>query len=377
MSNKPFDREVINQLERPLSSDVNMVQGYAQQALVEALLRMYSGTQLIGGTGALGTSQGQVLPTVGNAAFIGSGFRPRSVGAMQVSLEAGLGFFNDNTPATSVGGISGVNDQEVLKPLVLSANELINVPAADPSNPRIDLIEVKLGRAFTDATTRDVFNPSAAAFQPSTVNKTLTYALNGTSTINGAGAINYKTGTPAGSPTGPAVDAGYAVVGYVFVPASAATLGATSMIDSRKLFVPSGILKAALTVQAGVTTTRPVGFMNSLSVQPGVDATVVPGGVSTATVTMLMLAGDASFSQYRSTAVVAGVLGPTGVAYGAQPTVTTNYKLTSADVLAMATANPPVLAAVNQPAVRVDFLLSAAGGANVMQNFPVDLSLGY
>src|SRR5258708_79129 len=181
MGGKPFDRQVINLLERAISLDTNEVGSYADLALREYVLNNYA-SRSSGGSDARTTQ-----PTVGSAQFLGSGFRVRALGspAMQVTLDPGLGFFNDNLSPTSLGGIGGIDDVSVLKPLSLTALETINVPAADPTNARIDIIEVQVDRRTTDATLRDVLNPVSGTFTPTSVNKTLTYNQNGRSTVNG------------------------------------------------------------------------------------------------------------------------------------------------------------------------------------------------
>jgi hypothetical protein len=170
MADKPFDREVINVRERPLSSDVDLIGSYADQAIRETLRQIYSKR----------TSFSDPTNVPSPSGFIGSAFAPRAaaVPAMTVTVKAGLGFIDNpaDVPFT-VGGVSGVNDLSPFKPLTLTADEVITVPAADPVNPRIDIIEVQYDRRLQDASSRDILNPITGIFAPGAVNKTLSFNL--------------------------------------------------------------------------------------------------------------------------------------------------------------------------------------------------------
>lgn len=284
MSGKPFDREVINSRERPLSSDVNEIGSYADLALRETLLNIYSSRL------SVSSDSRSIQPPSGFLAFIGSAFKVRSATGMQVTLDAGLGFVNDNTPIASFGGIGGVDDLSLIKPLSLTATETISVPAADLSNPRWDIIEVQTDRRYTDATSRDIFNPSAAAFQPGVVNKTLSYNQNGRSTVNGIGSINYKTGTPASSPVAPAADIGYVPIARVFVPANSTQVGATACMDLRRMMFPGGHMRVAGTIKIGSAAAS----IGMLEAPPGVE---VGAYLFNNQLTLVMKAGDSN--QFR------------------------------------------------------------------------------
>lgn len=362
MSNKPFDRIVENLLERPLSSDNNQGQTAWATAIVDLLYRQYASRTTIFNDVA------NPNPPVGAAAFVNAGFKVRgSAVAMTVSLDQGLGFFNDNITTLNLGNVSGVNDNEVIKPLVLTLNETINVPAADPSNPRIDIVEVQSGRQFTDATSRDVFNPSAAAFQPNSVNKTLTYACNGRSTVNGAGPINYKTGTPAGSPVAPAADSGYSVIARVWVNANASAIGSTGIMDLRRMLFNGGILEASAEVDFG-SAGGGVPTLHSIQAPPGIEMTAIYNGT---TLQAIAKVGDAN--------ALSGVGGINGIVVrdinlasaglGVTSTVANGPIVTSATASAAvcataAAANPSMLLQVGQPYLVIPLLagFSAVNG---------------
>lgn len=281
MSNQPFDEEVINVRERPLSSDLNLASSYSALSLQETSAQMYAQRA------SFQSTQSNPMVPVGGASFIGSAFacRPFSPAGMIVQLDPGLGFFNDNTPSTAIGEISGLNDPSIFKPLSLSATEQINVPASDPTNARIDIVEVLVsnagGRRLTDSSSRDVLDPTTGTFIPAAVFKTLSYNLNGTSTINGIGPINYKTGTPAGSPVAPVADAGYVKIAEITVAAGATSLAGTTIRDFRVPMFPGGygLLQGTLAISGGATSAQ---LESGLAVPPGMCAAATYAGVPNA-----------------------------------------------------------------------------------------------
>lgn len=231
VAGNPFDREVINTRERPLSSDVNLVGSYADQA-VKYFLEQHYGRRT---STTDPTSQGA------GTGFIGDALRPRAASspAMTVELAAGLGFIDDAALiASSVGGVSGVDDLSRLRTLVLTATETLVVPAADPTNPRIDIIEVAARQDLADSTSRHILNPSTGVFAPSNVFKTLTHVLDGQTGTVAAGSdsvtpIGYKTGTPAGSPSAPATTTGYVKIAEVLVGAAVSSIDNDVIKDLR------------------------------------------------------------------------------------------------------------------------------------------------
>lgn len=227
MSNQPFDLEVIQPRERPLSSDIDLISSYGAAALKELMSQ-------------LGASQSGPMVPPGCAGFLGTGFQPAFGTGLTITLQPGLGFINNGNPVFGVGGIAGLNDLGNYRTLSLTALETITVPAANPANGRYDIIEVSNAALLTDTTSRDVLDTTTGIFVPSPLAKTLTFNCNGRSTVNGTGPINYKTGTPAGSPTPPNADPGYVIIGQVYVPAAASSLNNGSVTDFRRLIYPGG-----------------------------------------------------------------------------------------------------------------------------------------
>lgn len=272
MANNPFDREVINAMERPLSTDHNTEFSYADYALRYFLMQLYSMR-----AGPVNDVAVPIPTAAGGANFLGAGYKVRPVGsgAMQVQLDPGLGFYNDGATATfALGGVVGVNDLAVVKPLVLSAKETIAVPTANAVNPRIDIIEVTLDRYLTDPSSRDIFNPTATQFLPNLVNKTISYSQAGRSTVNASGSINYKTGTPAATPVAPAVDPGYVKIAEIDVRAGVTAVRALDIRDYRLMASPGGRIPFSFRV----TTSRVagVGFSGTF---PAISRAMIPPGM--------------------------------------------------------------------------------------------------
>jgi len=139
MANNPFDRVIINSRERPVSSDINQA-----QSQIDRTLRFYL-DQFFGSRASF-TDPKAGTPING---FIGNGFRAEqdNPAGLTVVVPLGLGFKTDaaDTPS-AIGGIPGVDDLSRYKPLLLLSDATIATPAPDPTNPRIDIIEVNINR---------------------------------------------------------------------------------------------------------------------------------------------------------------------------------------------------------------------------------------
>lgn len=258
MAFNTFDREVINPLEKGLSSDIDMGSSYYDQEIRNLLAQFCQLRDPTLSTGAgLGSYTG----------FVANGFRvrPTSPASMDVTISPGFGFFyttTDNTAA--VGGIQGVFDQSDLKPMVLGAAQTLSVPANASGNPRIDIIQVKYNRQLTDPTNRLVWDNGTQQFVTGLVNKTLSWTLDGqTSYYPGTTAIVYKQGTPAGSPVAPSVDAGYVGIAQIYVAHGATSIAADRIADYRPLWFADGTFSVSIVmngnVGAGATVLAPAG----------------------------------------------------------------------------------------------------------------------
>lgn len=185
---------IFNDGEEAVQEDYNAAQHLAEQALQEALYNLY----------------GQA-----SSGFVASGFKVSADAGMDVEMAAGLGFYYDSSEADA--------DQALFKPMRSTAVRAITVPTANVSNPRIDLVCVAPARIEGEPAERSYMDEGTEAITPEDLNKRddETYAY------------QYVTGTPAGSPSAPAVPAGYVAVAQIDVAAAAASITASDITDLR------------------------------------------------------------------------------------------------------------------------------------------------
>jgi hypothetical protein len=259
MPDKPFDQTIINPRERPLSSDINQLQSQLYYALRTVLLNWTRGEA--------------GYPT----GFLGDGFRLYAAGGMTVGVTAGVGFQRvAGSGALDIGGVVGLNDLSELKPLLLSAAPTFTVPTPDATHPRYDIVEVKYDRRVENPLSRDILNIVTGQFSPTLVPKTLSFLLDGLTSTNGSSPINYKTGTPAASPTLPTTTAGYVRLGHVYVPAGAASITSENIADRRPLLQPDGQLVASWSCQITTSVNPPTIGNVSIIAPPGVEIVLAP-----------------------------------------------------------------------------------------------------
>ena len=323
MAMKPFDRRVIRTRERPLSTDLNELATWLHYSLTETLDQMASRREV----SFLTDAPGSLGPYT---CFMGDGFRVKATvgagGSREIKVSKGLGFWVDAADTTSGIGsgdsppLTGVDDARRYRPLVLDADQAITVPTGDGTHPRIDIIEVKLARRQADSLSRQILNTTTGQFDPTAVNKTLTFSFDGQLDTNGTGAgtayINLKTGTPAAVPTAPTVTAGYVKIAEIDMAQSAsevvdakATAPHNTIRDQRLIFAPHGQLSVA--GAAGVSFATAQVTSHSVMLPPGCKAAmyrfdtgkyrvvVVAGGDAafaalSARVNMLVTAADAA-----------------------------------------------------------------------------------
>lgn len=234
MANGPFDRTIINLRERALSSDINQEASQVDYSLRFALEHMFAKSS--------GFTSG----------FVGNSYRvvQNSPVGMSVLVSPGLGFINSpaDTPA-AIGGVVGLDDLAVVKPLVLNAPQVFVVPPNASGNPRIDIIEVKVDRRADNPSSRLIFDPATEAFVAGSVNKTLAFSHDGrTGTVatpaSSTAGLSYKTGTPAGVPVAPPVTAGYLKIAEINVASGAVSITSTELVDRRVIHAPGGVVRA-------------------------------------------------------------------------------------------------------------------------------------
>lgn len=116
------------------------------------------------------------------------------------------------TPGTlfqKIGAASG--SDSTLLAFTFDGTEFVTIANGDPSNPRIDIVEMKLELIDTlDTASRDVEDAVTDAPSSQTVNTTHRVQM----------TLQVKAGTPAATPTFPAVDAGFVPICAVMVGAN-------------------------------------------------------------------------------------------------------------------------------------------------------------
>jgi hypothetical protein len=130
-----------------------------------------------------------------------------------------------------------ITDQDLSQYTLGKVASLTNVPltAADPANPRVDLIYAIPTALNTDSATRNVLTLPSRVVTPTSVNKTVTASA----------TVGVVTGTPAVNPLAPALPAGAIALWYVFVPAAAVgPLTDNELADARVPLNPSAISRS-------------------------------------------------------------------------------------------------------------------------------------
>lgn len=337
MANNPWDQVILNVRERPLSTDMNQQWSQSTRSLREVLKYLF------------GRRTANANPTLAAAdGFLGDSFRvgPESPASMNIVVRAGYGFQNNGSDVpAAISSITGLDDRSSYKPLVLNAAQIIAVPTADPTDPRIDIVEVAYDRYTTDSSSRDVLDTGTGQFVATLVSKTLAFLQDGRTSVNGAAKINYKTGTPAVSPAAPSTTAGYIKIAEVRVDALATSIAENKITDLRKMLFPGGIGMASGTVTMPATGVSLLPTLSNLQAPPGVD--VIARGVA--------VAGSQVEIAVRAGAQVAGFTPQASLLYlvtgsefrHAAITVTSSAVATSGDATAYADA------AVSAPVTQV------------------------
>lgn len=316
MANKPFDQRVINPLERPTSSDLNIAQSQLNlggRALMRQLLQQ---NFLVLATGALGESF-FVEKTTGNRNF---------------KIKRGVGFNNtpyNPTTDDNVGGIMGVSDPLEYRMVTVQsdAGVAISVPAAPSAGQcRRDTISIRCSNPSTemldDYGDTDIYDPVVGKFNAVSQPKTFSYDISDANvriinydelgTITPEDRVVYITGQVV-SYTGPdsllsapvAVPATtYLRIAIINVVGGALAVAQSDVVDFRRLVSPQGnlVVSGSATIGSvgvdpgarleGVTLKTPPGIKAQIwKVNPGVSnsyALVVygPRNVTTASLTL-------------------------------------------------------------------------------------------
>ena len=297
-----FNQPIFNTRERPMTDLLNLgVSTVAQREMLQMLSR-FRGANLTTGAGSANAS-GAVSPS----GFYGDSFLPYLVGSFKVGVTSGIGYYYDPTTVTSaVDGISGLDDSTSFKPIVLGSDAEFDIPLADPTNARIDIIEVRVERARTNNGGRDVLDALTGDFLPDSLATTLNWAVDGSVAVTLASAstaaLSYRRGAASVSPVAPTASPGYVALAYVKVAAGATAITADDVLDWRPIDL--GYNGLDIVVQATYVGGATGGLASYyVSAPPGIQVDVTDDGVN-ASFTVVISSGD----PFRYTAVPCGAV---------------------------------------------------------------------
>ena len=227
-----FRRVLIPVRQRPSSADLNALQ-WRQHAT-----DLISAGATFGQNYASSTMLADRSRAYGARGFSGGGFRIEldpTAPPFGVRLQPGFAYNRSGGPTTTTNidsnqGADWEAQSRWAIPLALSAYQQFTVPAPPGvGNSRIDIIEVRADYLANDPQTVGIFNTGTEVFNPTVLNKSLTWDLYGrTGTVNApnpsTACISYVVGqTVAGGIAGatePSVTPGYLQVARINLDAS-------------------------------------------------------------------------------------------------------------------------------------------------------------
>lgn len=148
--------------------------------------------------------------------FFQDSFFTDYIDATHVSVRAGIGVQNDGTQ---------ISPETTRRLLYRSASATLVLSAADPTNPRKDIVVVKHNRATTLSQSRQVKDFITNIVAPQTLVVETDWLAD----------LLVVAGTPAPSPSEPAVPSGYIKIAVVTVPAVTGPTSQSNIADSRVL----------------------------------------------------------------------------------------------------------------------------------------------
>lgn len=243
--------------QRPSSRDLNYMQ-WLQQASDLAAAGTAYGTNYASSPTTAERDYG-----LGAIGFSGAGLRvetdPTSL-PWGVRLVPGYGYNNAGpVPATDIDSAQGADwsgSSQWGIPILLGTYQAFTVPGAPVAgSSRIDIIEVRADYLATDPATVGIFNPGTETFNPTVVNKNLTWDLAGrTGTVNApnpsTAPISYVVGQSAvgdiTAATAPTVTPGYLQLCRINLDKLGGALAGVTdgmIADMRKMLFPQGMLR--------------------------------------------------------------------------------------------------------------------------------------
>lgn len=144
----------------------------------------------------------------------GDSFLCSNVSALVSQVKLGNGVYYDSTQ---------VDPEPKTRLLRVGSNTNVNHTAADPTNPRYDLICITPARATIQTASRNFKNASTGAISTVTMDIETDWSS----------SLSVVAGTPAGSPAVPSTPSGKLALAKVLVAASSGIAGAGSYTDLR------------------------------------------------------------------------------------------------------------------------------------------------
>lgn len=155
-----------------------------------------------------------------------------NAGTFNVTIGRGLALLADSTK---------VAPDSQWRWIEIEVSDVVTVPAADPVNPRWDVIEIAPGTASTGVVGRDIFDPALGTFTSQNVN------VQEKSTP----VLQVRSGTAAAAPALPAGVTDQIPLAYVLVPASAGSIPTDNLIHCRPILRAPGVTDAGSDVLFG------------------------------------------------------------------------------------------------------------------------------
>ena len=315
MANSPFDQRIINQLERPTSSDLNIAQGQINANVRAFARQLLQFSQSNWGTG---TGPGGAL---GNSFIIRAAATPNLA---EVTMTRGVGFASFTPSIENIGGITGLSTN-LDYPVIYSADRVLalsGVTAPAAGTCRRDVIAIRaIGQSeqgLDDVESTDIYNPSLNAFAATDVAKTLTADLTTQnlevieSTGTPTGALVYIKGaerpyatpddllnapiTTAGSGAGP-----YNNIAIINRYDGQTEITESDIVDYRLVASPGGQLTITGSANVGALGNTPGAALSSVIIKapPGIKAAIYKLGANSPTETntyALIVAGPRTVS---------------------------------------------------------------------------------
>lgn len=298
MANKPYDRRIINSLERPTSSDLNIAQAQINAGIFNLLGSIVFDATWPAQSSALASG------------FLNAGFKASVANPTErtIVLNPGIGIsstsFDDS--ASNIAGIAGLNRPYGFNPIFKDfSGDLITVTVPTPPAAGLCRRDAIYARAIlasdgvADFETTDVYNTSASVFDTVSRNKTYTIDVANVPVgyiAQGAAAstpLVYVTGNTnpytnpdsffSITPPAPSNSGIYNQVAIINVRPNATSILTSDLIDSRRLIAPANQINLMGSATVGYDdATGPGGALSSVTLKApaGCQATIYKYGNS-------------------------------------------------------------------------------------------------